>query len=40
MKRTDKERFRQIEGINNMRNNIPEFSHFGDPNYERFFAKL
>lgn len=39
-KRTEKEIARQIEGLKKMKKSLPEFSAFGDKNWETIDAQL
>ena len=40
MKRTKEEIARQIEGLKRMKKSLPEFSAFGDKNWEKIDAQL
>jgi hypothetical protein len=39
-KRTQEEIDRQIEGLKKMKDTLPEFSHFGDNNWEKIDAQI
>jgi hypothetical protein len=40
MEKTQEEINRQIEGLKKMKTTLPEFSHFGDKNWEKIDAQL